>query len=152
MHPQIAIAVDSVAQQVEHHTFNVGVLGSSPSRVTKTKAPRFRGFCRFMTFPSLPFAMVASTTRPASSKGSAGAVQRRGMIASRRVGRRAGTAVGMDQLGDGLLHHPSVATELAVMGHLFESCVIVVGFLDGFGVGYSRSTPLTGRTNLILGS
>ena len=35
LHPQIAIAVDSVAQQVEHHTFNVGVLGSSPSRVTK---------------------------------------------------------------------------------------------------------------------
>ena len=34
MHPQIAVAVDSVAQQVEHHTFNVGVLGSSPSRVT----------------------------------------------------------------------------------------------------------------------
>ena len=28
---------DSVAQQVEHNTFNVGVLGSSPSRVT-TKA------------------------------------------------------------------------------------------------------------------
>ena len=28
---------DSVAQQVEHNTFNVGVLGSSPSRVTKTE-------------------------------------------------------------------------------------------------------------------
>ena len=27
---------DSVAQLVEHNTFNVGVLGSSPSRVTKT--------------------------------------------------------------------------------------------------------------------
>ena len=26
---------DSVAQLVEHNTFNVGVLGSSPSRVTK---------------------------------------------------------------------------------------------------------------------
>ncbi len=25
---------DSLAQQVEHHTFNVGVLGSSPRRVT----------------------------------------------------------------------------------------------------------------------
>ncbi len=34
MHPQIAKTVDSVAQQVEHNTFNVGVLGSSPSRVT----------------------------------------------------------------------------------------------------------------------
>ena len=30
---------DSVAQQVEHNTFNVGVLGSSPSRVTKNKNP-----------------------------------------------------------------------------------------------------------------
>lgn len=29
-------AGDSLAQQVEHHTFNVGVLGSSPRRVTKT--------------------------------------------------------------------------------------------------------------------
>ena len=35
MHPQNAKPVDSVAQQVEHNTFNVGVLGSSPSRVTK---------------------------------------------------------------------------------------------------------------------
>ncbi len=26
---------DSVAQQVEHNTFNVGVLGSSPSWITK---------------------------------------------------------------------------------------------------------------------
>ena len=26
---------DSVAQLVEHNTFNVGVLGSSPSRITK---------------------------------------------------------------------------------------------------------------------
>ncbi len=30
---------DSVAQQVEHNTFNVGVLGSSPSRVTTTTNP-----------------------------------------------------------------------------------------------------------------
>lgn len=29
---------DSVAQLVEHNTFNVGVLGSSPSRVTKSEA------------------------------------------------------------------------------------------------------------------
>ena len=26
---------DSLAQQVEHNTFNVGVLGSSPKRITK---------------------------------------------------------------------------------------------------------------------
>ena len=31
---------DSVAQQVEHNTFNVGVLGSSPSWITKRKAKR----------------------------------------------------------------------------------------------------------------
>ncbi len=37
LHPQIAKAVDSVAQQVEHNTFNVGVLGSSPSRVTRER-------------------------------------------------------------------------------------------------------------------
>ena len=29
---------DSLAQQVEHNTFNVGVLGSSPKRITKRKA------------------------------------------------------------------------------------------------------------------
>ena len=28
---------DSLAQQVEHNTFNVGVLGSSPKRITKEK-------------------------------------------------------------------------------------------------------------------
>ena len=28
---------DLVAQQVEHNTFNVGVLGSSPSQVTETE-------------------------------------------------------------------------------------------------------------------
>ena len=27
--------IDSVAQQVEHNTFNVGVLGSSPSWITR---------------------------------------------------------------------------------------------------------------------
>ncbi len=29
--------IDSVAQQVEHNTFNVGVLGSSPSWITEKK-------------------------------------------------------------------------------------------------------------------
>ena len=27
--------IDSLAQQVEHNTFNVGVLGSSPRRITE---------------------------------------------------------------------------------------------------------------------
>ena len=30
-----AIRIDSLAQQVEHNTFNVGVLGSSPKRITE---------------------------------------------------------------------------------------------------------------------
>ena len=30
-----SIRIDSVAQQVEHNTFNVGVLGSSPSWITE---------------------------------------------------------------------------------------------------------------------
>ena len=33
-----AIRIDSVAQQVEHNTFNVGVLGSSPSWITKNRS------------------------------------------------------------------------------------------------------------------
>ena len=33
-----AIRIDSVAQQVEHNTFNVGVLGSSPSWITKDRS------------------------------------------------------------------------------------------------------------------
>ena len=32
-----AIRSDSLAQQVEHNTFNVGVLGSSPRRITENK-------------------------------------------------------------------------------------------------------------------
>ena len=31
------IRFDSLAQQVEHNTFNVGVLGSSPKRITSKK-------------------------------------------------------------------------------------------------------------------
>ena len=30
--------LDSLAQLVEHNTFNVGVLGSSPRRITQTKS------------------------------------------------------------------------------------------------------------------
>ena len=38
------IKVDPLAQSVEHNTFNVGVLGSNPKRITSTKMlrhPRF---------------------------------------------------------------------------------------------------------------
>ena len=33
--PSLRIALDSLAQLVEHNTFNVGVVGSSPTRITK---------------------------------------------------------------------------------------------------------------------
>lgn len=37
LHPQSRGCVDSIAQLVEHNTFNVGALGSSPSWVTKAE-------------------------------------------------------------------------------------------------------------------
>ena len=36
-----SLGKDSVAQLVEHNTFNVGVLGSSPSGITKAGKPAF---------------------------------------------------------------------------------------------------------------
>ena len=36
---------DSLAQQVEHNTFNVGVLGSSPRRITDQAAGKAAFFC-----------------------------------------------------------------------------------------------------------
>ena len=36
LHPRSERNDDSVAQPVEHNTFNVGVLGSNPSWITKT--------------------------------------------------------------------------------------------------------------------
>ena len=36
------IRIDSVAQQVEHNTFNVGVLGSSPSWITENQKSNLR--------------------------------------------------------------------------------------------------------------
>ncbi len=41
---------DSVAQQVEHNTFNVGVLGSSPSRVTNKQKISDQGRRFFVIF------------------------------------------------------------------------------------------------------
>ena len=45
---------DSVAQLVEHDTFNVGVLGSSPSGITKAKPQS--GRLRFFYFHAFRFA------------------------------------------------------------------------------------------------
>ncbi len=38
---------DSLAQQVEHNTFNVGVLGSSPRRITKERSSEMKTFSFF---------------------------------------------------------------------------------------------------------
>ena len=38
---ECTIRFDSLAQQVEHNTFNVGVLGSSPKRITKKEKRMF---------------------------------------------------------------------------------------------------------------
>ena len=44
---------DSLAQQVEHNTFNVGVLGSSPRRITKKAAQKAAFFveCGYLEAP-----------------------------------------------------------------------------------------------------
>ena len=47
--------LDSLAQLVEHNTFNVGVLGSSPRRITKERSSAMKTF----TFLYIPvFLMV----------------------------------------------------------------------------------------------
>ena len=48
LNPQGGRNDDSVAQQVEHNTFNVGVLGSSPSRVTEKVATGCDFFLLYM--------------------------------------------------------------------------------------------------------
>ena len=42
--------VDSLAQLVEHNTFNVGVLGSSPRRITKERSSAMKTFTFLYTF------------------------------------------------------------------------------------------------------
>ena len=41
---------DSLAQLVEHNTFNVGVLGSSPKRITKESSDYLRQIVAFFVF------------------------------------------------------------------------------------------------------
>ena len=45
-----AARIDSLAQQVEHNTFNVGVLGSSPRRITQRKAVILKKIIAFFVF------------------------------------------------------------------------------------------------------
>ncbi len=51
---------DPLAQLVEHNTFNVGVMGSSPMRITKKDANRNKsliiyGYQGFLFYPTLLF-------------------------------------------------------------------------------------------------
>ena len=48
---------DSLAQQVEHNTFNVGVLGSNPKRITEERFSEMRTFS-FLPLP--PFILFFS--------------------------------------------------------------------------------------------
>ena len=43
--------VDSLAQLVEHNTFNVGVVGSSPTRITWGSSPKHGGDSFFVPIP-----------------------------------------------------------------------------------------------------
>ena len=43
-----AIRFDSLAQQVEHNTFNVGVLGSSPKRITRKSSDYLKRIVAFL--------------------------------------------------------------------------------------------------------
>ena len=45
---QKASRLDSLAQLVEHNTFNVGVLGSSPRRITEKEGCAISGAAFFM--------------------------------------------------------------------------------------------------------
>ena len=45
--------IDSLAQQVEHNTFNVGVLGSSPRRITQKKAIILKKVIAFFIFAQM---------------------------------------------------------------------------------------------------
>ena len=48
------IRFDSLAQQVEHNTFNDGVLGSSPKRITKEKES-YESNSLSLCFDNIPF-------------------------------------------------------------------------------------------------
>ena len=47
----ISVCTDSLAQLVEHNTFNVGVVGSSPTRLTEGPSPKQGGDSLFCTMP-----------------------------------------------------------------------------------------------------
>ena len=50
LHPRSERNDDSVAQPVEHNTFNVGVLGSNPSWITKTSKKILLKFNEFREY------------------------------------------------------------------------------------------------------
>ena len=56
--------IDSLAQQVEHNTFNVGVLGSSPRRITQKKAIILKKVIAFFIFVQMVPDEVPVLCRP----------------------------------------------------------------------------------------
>ena len=56
--------IDSLAQQVEHNTFNVGVLGSSPRRITQKKAIILKKVIAFFIFARIAPDEVSVLCRP----------------------------------------------------------------------------------------
>ena len=65
-----ASKVDSLAQLVEHNTFNVGVLGSSPKRITKTNGKTKKTADNqslsavFILFPTCILGKIESVRKP----------------------------------------------------------------------------------------
>ena len=58
----MSFKVDPLAQSVEHNTFNVGVLGSSPKRITEKREivkSLFFCFIRFVLSPKGSFSRFA---------------------------------------------------------------------------------------------
>ena len=56
--------IDSLAQQVEHTPFNVGVLGSSPRRITQKKATILKKVIAFFIFARMAPDEVLVLCRP----------------------------------------------------------------------------------------
>ena len=55
--------IDSLAQQVEHNTFNVGVLGSSPKRITKERPSVLKAFSFLFSFIFSCFLFVLALSK-----------------------------------------------------------------------------------------
>ena len=54
---------DSLAQLVEHNTFNVGVLGSSPKRITKAKVSKSNSFADFFVLNNIALKLISNPAK-----------------------------------------------------------------------------------------